>query len=116
MSQREIAVKVDCAHSTVHDTLIKYRETGDIEDRERTGRPHLVDISHSQTNVVTKAIEKDPQQTAAGIQQSLHSHNHINVSVRTVSRLRQALGYRPVLYMRVPLLDEERRKKEFNLL
>jgi transposase len=82
-----------------------------VEDRERSGRPPLVNITHQCTNPITRAINHDRQFTSMGIKNYLHNHNHISISTSTIRRLREQLGYRPVLYRRKVLLDKTKKRK-----
>ena len=45
LSQRAIALKIPCGKSTVYDVLKKYRQTGSIKNRKRSGHPQATTTS-----------------------------------------------------------------------
>lgn len=39
LSQRQIAIRVNCSLGSVHNTIRRFEETGSNQDRRRSGRP-----------------------------------------------------------------------------
>ena len=55
LSQRDIAKRFHCNHSTVNRILTKYQHTGDVVDLPRTGRKRLLNLAsyeHDQNPIV----------------------------------------------------------------
>jgi transposase len=105
-----IAEKIGCHRTTVDYTLRQYREHRSVENMPRSGRPPLVDITDINNNPITKLIREHRKSTSNSLQYMLEQEYNLNVSARTIRRLREQLGFRPVHYRRRPLLTEEQKK------
>jgi transposase len=113
-NQERIAKQVKCSRREVNYVLSKYRETGDVVDLPRSGRPPLFDTRNKENNFITHTIENNRKSRAKDIKRAAEEQLNISVSVRTIIRLRRQLGYRPVLYRRRPMLSEAAKNKRYH--
>jgi transposase len=110
---KTIAAAIGCSNGTVSKTLQRFNETGDVVDRERPGRPPLVDITNTNNNPISNIIKKRRTSTANMIKNQLEKDYNISVSLSTINRLRDQLNYKAVRFLRVPHLTPEQREKRF---
>jgi IS30 family transposase len=109
-SQQHIANQFNCSRSTVSRTLQRWMDSKDVENRPRTGRPPLVDITNINNNPLTQIIRSCRQLTGKQLQTQMQLAHDIKVSLSTIYRLRRKLNYRSVRFRRVPHLTDENKK------
>lgn len=79
---------------TITDIFNKFKETGSVKDRERTGRPPVA--TDEVKAEITQIVENNPANSVRNIAQE------INASKSVVHRtMRDILGYKPY-HMRLP--------------
>lgn len=110
-TSKHIADLINSDPSTVTRTLKRFRETGDVENRYKSGRRSLICVDNIYNNFITNEISKNRQITSRGIATNLARDYHIYVSDRTVRRLRFQLKYRQVLFKICPKLTDLAMKK-----
>lgn len=103
---KALARKFSCTESTVYRTIKRFRETGDVKDKSRTGRPPLVDITNINKNIVTKTIRANRSLNGLQLQDALKEKYDINMSLSTVYNLRNKLKFKHARFRRVPHLTE----------
>ncbi len=109
-SQHAIAQQLKCHRSFVENTIKRYKETGDVSDRHRTGRPKkrslpieekLVGLSRGKRHRSTRAVAKIATQ-----------RDIATVSHMTVWRAFRNVGLRPFHRQKIPrLLPQQRAKR-----
>src|SRR5665647_1890849 len=92
-NQTKIATIIKCSQGTVSNTLTRWKQHGTVEDLERSGRPPLIDITNTDNNPIVNIIRDNRKSTAKSIQNQLVEDYSINVSYRTIRRLRQQLNF-----------------------
>lgn len=94
LSLRLIASRVGCDVSTVVRTLERYRETGDVSDRPRTGRPSV--MNPTSLRRLNRIIRSHPSSTSTSLVNQMTIATGRRISPRTIRRARaQTLGYHP---------------------
>ena len=95
LSLRLIAARVGCSVSTVAWTLQRYRETGEVTDRTRTGRPTV--MNPTSLRRLNRIIRSQPSSTSTSLANQMTTATGQRISPRTIRRARaQTLGYNPV--------------------
>jgi transposase len=111
-STSKIAKTIKTTNSTVNRTLKRWKQTGDVKDIERTGRPPKINISDPENNYITEIIRKRRKLTGKQIQKELEKTHDITVTLSTVHRLKTKLCFKAVRFRRVPgLTDDQKRKR-----
>lgn len=110
-TQQKIANSIKCTQAAVCKTLIRYKEEGQITNRDGRGRKALFDITNSGSNLLTKTIRNNRTYNALQLQNELKTSCNINLSYNTIRRLRRKLGFRPVHFRRRPKFGENTRRK-----
>jgi transposase len=113
-NQSKIATIIKCSQGTVSNTLTRWKKYGTVEDLQRSGRPPLIDITNTNNNPIVNIIRDKRKSTSKSIQNQLVLDYSINVSYRTIRRLRQQLGFKPVHYHRRPVLTETAKRRRLN--
>jgi transposase len=95
LSTTLIAKRVSCTHSAVVKTLARYRATGDVADRSRSGRPPV--MNDASLRRLDRIITRQPTSTSQHLAAQMQQQTGQRVSARTIRRARtQALGRHPV--------------------
>jgi transposase len=110
-NQTQIANAMKIHQQNVSDTLIRYKETGDVKDRPGRGAKPLVDIQNVNNNPVTKIQRAKRKASARTIQHDLETDYDINISLSTVYELRKQLGFRGVKFHRRSKFGPETKEK-----
>src|ERR1700687_4596637 len=76
---------------TIASVLRRFRERGVLSDAARTGRPHA--LTSEQIQWLDDYIHHHRNYTSERLANDLNQHFNINVSYRTVARIRRGLGY-----------------------
>ena len=92
---------------TVTYDIKKIKEQGTIEDRPRTGRPRK--IGASDNIALGQWIRRDNETTSKELAQKLLCERGLNVSVWTVRRQLNRLGYKSTLPRGTPMLTQEQK-------
>jgi transposase len=108
---REIANVIKCSPGSVANTLKRWKDTGDVVDLPRSGRPPKLDISDPQKNPLTELIKKKRKSTSSQLKNKLSKEYNISVSIQTISRLRNDLGFKAVCFRKVPHLTAENKRQ-----
>lgn len=90
LSQREVAREVNVSKSTVKKWINRYKETGDVIEEERSGRPKLE--SSKMTKIIKTAMDSGKAMSSGDVHNRL-KRAHIEVSQRTVRRRLGEEGY-----------------------
>ena len=109
--QDKIAKILQCSRKTVYTTLKRWRDKNTVEDRPRTGRPPLVDVTNAEDNPITNSIRKLRKSTSKILAAEIEESYGVSLSYRTIRRIREQLGFRPVHYRKRPVLTEEHKRK-----
>jgi transposase len=95
LSQNQIAKKVGCVQSAVQRTLQRYRETGEVTDRRRSGRPSL--LNSTSLKRLNNIIRTHPSATSTSLATAMTANTGQRISPRTIRRARtHSLGFHPV--------------------
>lgn len=94
ISQRTLAKKYKCAPSTIAYILKLYKQTKNVIDRPRSGRPKKLNRHHKKR--LSQAIDRQPNSTSDELASNLQRSTGINVTSRTIRRERRNLKYYPV--------------------
>lgn len=90
-SLRQIAASINRSHSCVDTILKRYKETGSIEDRFRSGRPT---ISNAEENrQLVRIMKKNRQKSSMELAKLWDIKENVTASPRTVRRVLQNEGY-----------------------
>lgn len=101
-TMRRIATHFGVSLSAVHRTIRVYRDTGNVIDLPRSGRPSATDRDDDEF-IVQQATE-NPFRSCSNLRDMLAQHHHRNVCSRTISnRLRRA-GLNSYRALRFPSL------------
>ena len=100
-SQRKIAQKLKCSHSTVSRVLNQFRKHTNINKLRHHGNKTKFD--RPLLNHLKNIIRKNNNLTASELQRHLFHHDNINISVHTVRRYRK-LTFHPVQEILIPQL------------
>lgn len=106
-----ISRTLKCSTSAVSRTLKRWRDTGDVKDMPRSGRPPKVDISDANNNKIDFIIKRKRQCTGKQVQQALEDKFDTRVHLSTVYKLMNDLKFKAVRYKRVPGLTAAQKEK-----
>jgi transposase len=107
LSKSEIAREVRCAPSSVDYWLKRYRETGDVQEIERTGRPRKT--SSVQDTMIVKVADQNAEESSKVIARKL-KRKKVSISDRTVRRRLNEAGLQSLAPTVKPLLTDRHRK------
>ena len=108
-SQRQIADRLKITQSTVCKHIKRYKETGDVHDRPRTGRPRKTSTATDRYIQITS--ERDRFLTAPDIARILQDADIVDIHRSTVSRRLSFAGLDGRVARKKPLLSETNRVK-----
>ena len=91
MRARKVAEILDRSESTVSRFLKRYQETGNIENKHRSGRPKL--ITERGARKLSKILKTDRRQSLRDITHEFNASNVQPCSTRTIQRNLHSLGY-----------------------
>jgi transposase len=107
LSRSQVAREVRCTPNSVDYWLKRYRETGDVQDVERTGRPRKT--SPKEDAIIIKVTDQNDEESSKVIAKKL-KRKKVNVSDRTVRRRLNEAGLRSLAPTIKPLLTDRHRK------
>ncbi len=107
LSNGGIAKYMKCGKSTVSKWLTRYAETGDVQDKDRTGRPRVT-TPKEDLGIIKQAI-RNPETTVSNITEDLKKRDTV-VSKSTVSRRLHEAGLQSKSPLLKPLLSNLHRK------
>lgn len=110
-SNSHIYNTIKCSHTTISRLLQKYKETGDVKDKERSGRPPLLSKKSSEYRTAFTTVKRHRQFTSSQLSKYLKSHNNIDISRSTMHNLIQQWGFHPVHFRKKPLLTGKHKEK-----
>jgi transposase len=102
--QQTIAREIGCSQREVSLVLQQFLERGHVLRKKGSGRPSVVDDEVKDT--VESTIRRKRHATAAELADAVEDDTGRRVSRRTMSRVRHALGYRPVHVSVKPALND----------
>lgn len=108
-SERDIARKLGISPKGVHYTLVRYRKTGSLSDRKRSGRPKVTSAAEDRFIVTTS--KRNRRLTAPDITRELNKTRNKKVSISTVKNRLSAAGLHGCLAVKKPLLRAIHKKK-----
>ena len=109
-ASREIAAKIGCgSHSTILRLKKKYEETGNVEDKPRSGRPRTLNERNERT--VIRRLMTGECSNAISLTKSLQVNNNIEVSADTVYRVLRRNGLVARVKCKKPLLSKKHQDK-----
>jgi transposase len=91
MRARKVAEILDRSESTVSRFLKRHQETGNIENKHRTGRPKL--ITERGARKLSKIVITDRRQSLRDITHEFNAFNVQPCLTRTIQRNLYSLGY-----------------------
>lgn len=95
LTQQQIAKRVNCTRQTVASVLQKYSETATVSDRQRSGRPSL--MNQQSLKRLDRIINKHDSYTSTALADEMRKQSGIRISPRTIRRVRKtALARHPV--------------------
>lgn len=98
---KTISKRFSVARSTVRHTIQRFRSSGAVVSRPRSGRPKK--ISSSTSRHIAKIVNKDPRTSAKTIQKDLEEMG-VDVSLRTIGRSLHRSGFKACRPRKTPLL------------
>ena len=106
-SNRTIARTVGCSPPTVSKTLRRYTETGGLESRVRSGRPHHLGPKECKQlkRLVTREKTQNRRLCTDEVQTIWRKKTRKRVSARTIGRVLRAMGLRNCLARKKPLVS-----------
>ena len=108
LSERGIQKKTEHKKTTIHDTITRYRDEGQIKSKLRPGRPVIA--SACDKRGLIKIVKKDRTQTLFDVTDQFNETTNLSVSSSTVRRYLHELGYYGRAGLRKPLISEKNRK------
>lgn len=107
-SQREIASALNVSKTCVSQTIAKYRESGNVHDRPRSGRPKVT--SPRDDRVLGRLAKQSRNASVPVLRTRLQEISGKNVSAMTVSRRLREQGLHSYMAIRKPLQTAVSRK------
>lgn len=99
-----IAKKLSTTRGTISKVIAKYKQTGSVAEKERSGRPRKT--TAREDRILVRTSLENRRLSAMDIREHIHNEYHINLGVRTVrKRLREA-GLRGCVAAKKPLLSD----------
>lgn len=108
LSEREIASRLNVSCKGVHYTIVRKRETGQLSDRKRIGRPRAT--TSAEDNYIITTSKRNRRLTAPEITHAVNENRDKNISVTTVKTRLLAAGLRGCVAVRKPLLKPIHKK------
>lgn len=108
ISMREIARRVGYAESAIRKFLKNYAETGSFERKEGSGRKRKT--TEREDRDLKFEILKNRFLSASALKREMENTNYANVSVRTVERRLNELGFMSRRPVKKPLLTEKMKR------
>jgi transposase len=107
LSPKQISKEVRCGESTVKFWLKRFRETGDVEELPRSGRPRKT--TEEEDEVIVGAVKEDDEVLIKDIATKL-KRQRIEISPSTIRRrlVEAGVEWKPVIMK--PLLSENHRR------
>jgi len=102
LSPTKISRKVKCSRQEVYEILAKYKDTGTVHDRQRSGRKHQLDDDDKKFVIKRAKTEK----MAKEIADELDKKRHKKVNEITVRRHLRSAGLRPLKDLEEEALTE----------
>lgn len=109
ISQKEIAKSLNISRRSVQYIIKKFKDTGNVADREKSGRPRI--LSKRMERRVVRISQGTPTWTARRVRQESNLTNV--VSINTVKRTLQRYGLLGRVAVRKPFLSVRHRKNRF---
>jgi transposase len=106
---KEITARTDACRRKIQRVCKRFRETGSIQDRPRSGRPPL--LNDRQKRVVAQILRKKEATNAESIRKVAVAHHDIVVSRDTIARTLQTFGYAARIKLKKPKLSIEHKRE-----
>ena len=108
-TSRQIATREKVAQSTVIDTRKRMQVTGNLHDKQRSGRPRLLSKRHERR--IVRYISSGECSTAVDIQKKLKIDDQIDISAETIRRILKKNGLKSKIKCKKPYLSKKHQKK-----
>ena len=108
-SEREIESTLNIPKTTVHNTIVKYKNDKQISSAPRSGRPPK--LSERNIRQLVNIVKEDRQQSLEEITDKFNKLSVVSVSSHTVERILHNEGFYSRAGKRKPLVSEANRKK-----
>ena len=109
LSYRTISFQLGIPRTTVADIWTRYKETGDVEDRPRTGRPTIL-TDRGERNII-RILNQAKNGTAAAVGRDLRAREGYSISDQTVRRVLRKNGLIAHIKRKKPLLRKSHCRK-----
>lgn len=106
---QEVANQFNIDRSVVHRLIRRYQETGNVQDRKKTGRPRK--MQQMDEHFATSQVLADRKVSLTTIRQRLADQRNIQVSKQTITRVLRARGFRSRKPKRCPAFTAANKTK-----
>ena len=103
-SYRDVGTRLGISHKTVFRLVKKYRETGSIVDKPRSGRPRVT--TEREDRVLVRRSLGDHRLTSPELRAKMEDDHGVHVSSRTVRSRLFSAGLRGCVAAKKPLLRD----------
>lgn len=108
-SYRQIANKLEISFSTVRNIVKKFRQTGSVLNKPRSGRPPK--FSEREKRDIHRIVVRDPTTSASRIAEEVASTSNTTFCLQTVRNVIHKFNYYGRVQRKKPLISETNRKK-----
>jgi transposase len=108
-STREIGLKEGVGNSTVSRIIKKKKETGDLNNKPKSGQPRL--LHKPDERRILRYINSEECITAVDIQKKLQVDYKMQISADTICRTLKKIGFESRVRKKKPYLKKEHRQK-----
>jgi transposase len=109
LSYCAISFQLGIPRTTISDIWNRYKETGDVEDKPRRGRPTIL-TDRGERNAI-RILNQVQNGTAAAVGRDLRAREGFNISDQTVRRVFRKHGLTACIKRKKPLLRKTHRNK-----
>lgn len=109
LSYRKIANRLEISFSTVRNIIKKFRTTGSVLNKPRSGRPSK--LNEREQRSIHRRVERDPTSSAASIAEEIASTSNTTFCLQTVRNVIHKYNYYGRVQRKKPFISEINRKK-----
>lgn len=110
--EREIARIVSRTQSTVHSIIKRYRDTGSVDNKQRSGRPSKV--SNRLKAIIVREVKSNPRISGPKIAANVAGTHDVHVTPQTVRNILHKHGYKGRNARKKCLVSAANKKKRLN--
>lgn len=107
-SYRGIGGILDLPHTTVQYILKKYKDTGSVENKPRSGRPKK--LSRRDVSLIVREVGKNPRISGPELVTHIANTSNTTVHPKTVRRVLHKNGYASRVPRKKPFISEKNKK------